>query len=137
MKEIILSLLGGILAFAIAVVGFYTWTFYQAKNVDDCQSFVIDSYEVHSGIDIPNIEVINCYYDEDKGVRTSIYLLKEPLKTENFVTVDSFTLVGDEMLNLAEKPNSESLLLQGERWGKKWTYLLEPKSNRLWVELEF
>ena len=70
-------------------------------------------------------------------MRTSIYLLKEPLKTENFVTVDSFTLVGDEMLNLAEKPNSESLLLQGERWGKKWTYLLEPKNNRLWVELEF
>ena len=72
MKQIILSLLGGVLAFSIAVVGFYTWAFYQAKNADDCQSFVIHSYEVHSGIDIPNIEVINCYYHEYKGVRTSI-----------------------------------------------------------------
>ena len=56
------------------------------------------------------MEVINCYYDEDKGVRTSIYLLKEPLKNENFVTVDSFTLAGNELLNLVEKPNTELLL---------------------------
>ena len=61
------------------------------------------------------MEVINCYYDEDKGVRTSIYLLKEPLKNENFVTVDSFTLAGNELLNLVEKPNTELLLAQGER----------------------
>ena len=54
--------------------------FYQAKNADDFQSFVIDSYEDYLGIDIPKIEVINCYYDEDKGLRTSIYLLKETLK---------------------------------------------------------
>lgn len=28
--------------------------------------------------------------------------LKEPLKTDNFVTVDSFTLAGNELLNFEE-----------------------------------
>lgn len=137
MKQIILSLLGGILAFTLAVVGFYTWAFYQAKNSDDCQSFVIDSYEVHSGIDIPNVEAINCYFNEEKDVRTSLYFLKEPLKTDNFTVIDSFTLAGSDLLTENEKPSSDLLLAEGERWNRKWTYLLEPKSNRLWVEIEF
>lgn len=137
MKRVFLSSIAGVTAFLLASVAFYSWAFYQAKNADDCDSFVIDSYEVHSGIDIPNVEVINCYYDEEKRVRTSIYLLKEPLKTDNFVTIDSFTLAGNELLNLEEKPNNELLLTQGKRWNRKWTYLLEPKSSRLWVEIEF
>ena len=137
MKQVFLSLITGVTAFLLASVAFYSWAFYQAKNADGCDSFVIDSYEVHSGIDIPNVEVINCYYDEEKGVRTSIYFLKEPLKTDNFVTVDYFTLAGNELLNLEEKPNKDLLLTQGKRWNRKWTYLLEPKSSRLWVEIEF
>ena len=137
MKRIFLSSIAGVAAFLLASVAFYSWAFYQAKNADDCDSFVIDSYEVHSGIDIPNVEVINCYYDEEKRVRTSIYLLKEPMKTDNFVTIDSFKLAGNELLNLEEKPNNELLLTQGKLWNRKWTYLLEPKSSRLWVEIEF
>ena len=137
MKQVFLSLIAGVTAFLLASVAFYSWAFYQAKKADGCDRFVIDSYEVHSGIDIPNVEVINCYYNEEKRVRTSIYFLKEPLKTDNFVTVDSFTLAGNELLNLEEKPNKDLLLTQGNRWNRKWTYLLEPKSNRLWVEIEF
>ena len=61
--------------------------------------------------------------------------MKEPLKTEKFVTVDSFTLAGNELLNLTEKTTAELLLAEDERWNRKWSYLLEPQSNRIWVEL--
>tara|TARA_B100001115_G_scaffold63186_1_gene46829 strand:+ start:992 stop:1168 length:177 start_codon:yes stop_codon:yes gene_type:complete len=58
--------------------------------------------------------------------------LKETLlKNENFISVDSFTLVGNELLNLTEKPTTELLLPEGERWNRKWSYLLEPQSNRI------
>ena len=42
-------------------------------------------------------------------MRTRIYFLKEPLKTDNFVTVDYFTLADNELLNLEEKPNKDLL----------------------------
>ena len=137
MKQIFLSLIAGVIAFVLASVAFYSWAFYQAKNADGCDSFVIDSYEVHSGIDIPNVEVINCYYDEEKGVRTSIYFLKEPLNTEQFSQTNSFELVGEDLFKEGEKPNINLLLAKGERWDRKWTYLPDAKSNRLWVELAF
>lgn len=136
MKQVLLSIVAGIIAFVLASVAFYSWAFYQAKNAVDCGSFVIDSYEVHSGIDIPNVEVINCYYDEEKGVRTSIYFLREPLNTEQFSQTNSFELVGEDLLKEDEKPNTNLLLAKGERWNRKWAYLLDTKSSRLWVELE-
>ena len=70
-------------------------------------------------------------------MRTSIYFLKESLNTEQFSQTNSFELVGEDLLKEDEKPNINLLLAKGERWDRKWTYLLDAKSNRLWVELAF
>tara|TARA_B110000467_G_C18104731_1_gene359128 strand:- start:226 stop:642 length:417 start_codon:yes stop_codon:yes gene_type:complete len=138
MKKVILSFLVSALAFILLLIGFYTWTFFQAKKTQDCDSFVIDSYEVHSGINILEIETINCYYDSENEIRTAIYFLKKPLNTENFSKADtSFTLLRNSLLTVEEKPTEELLIAQGNRWGRNWTYVLEPKSSRLWVEIEF
>lgn len=138
MKKVILSFLASALAFILLLIGFYTWAFFQAKNTQNCDSFVIDSYEVHSRINIPEIEVINCYYNSNKDIRTSVYLLKEAINTELFSKADSsFTLLGNSLLTDEEKPTEELLIAQGSRWGRNWTYLLEPNSGRLWVELKF
>lgn len=45
-------------------------------NSVDCSQLVIDTYEVHSNINIPEVAFINCYYDEQLNTRISVYELK-------------------------------------------------------------
>jgi hypothetical protein len=137
MKKIILSLFASGVGLLLLIASLYAFAFYEAKNTTDCDGFVIDSYEVHSGINIPQAEVINCYYDKEKGVRTTVYLLQEPIQASLFVKNNTPILKGENLLQENEKPQDKLLSAEGERWGRKWTYIIEPSSNRLWAELSF
>jgi len=113
---------------------------YTIANSKDCGSFVIDSYEIHSGIDIPKVQPVNCYFDPASNVRVSVFRLKGRINLQKFNQVDS-TKLGDAlqssfMLPDEERPAGSSLyVMSGERWGATWTYLLDRRSNKLWAEL--
>ncbi|MFT7032871.1 MAG: hypothetical protein ACJA2S_001372 [Cyclobacteriaceae bacterium] len=117
-------------------------TFVESKG---CNQLVIDTFEVYSGINIPKVNSVNCYYGENLETRISIYDVPIPGRM-SFVKFDfeELSMASDyfrESLGLLaenERPNSNRLLLaSGEKWGRKWTYLFDPNSDRLWASLNF
>ena len=111
------------------------------SNSRGCEQFDIDSYEIHSGINIPKVSSVNCYYDEGMDTRISIYDLKgsidlgrfEPLSDDQKDYLRGISLLAD-----AELPQGTELYVaSGERWKTGWTYVVDRKSNRLWAELSY
>lgn len=138
MKKITLSFFIAGISFILFYFLFLIANTFIAKHSTDCRSHVIDSYEVHSKINIPKVEVVNCYYDESVKVRTTLYQLKAPINTEKFTVADAnFRLIGHDGLVEKEQPKGELLIATGISSGKKWTYLFNPEKQLLWAELSF
>ena len=107
-----------------------------------CDQLVIDTYEIYSGIDIPEVEFVNCYYDEATKRRISVYDLKTRMDLSHFDlsnnTLATEYLQGLDLLMEMERPAGPNLfLISGEKWGTKWTYVIDAKSQRLWAELNY
>ena len=103
---------------------------------------VIDTYEIHSNIDIPAVLALNCYYDEEIDVRISVYILEGTLNLNRFKTMDRYETIGllsgRNLLNENEIPKSDKLsVATGDKWGRTWTYVFEAKTRRLWAELKY
>jgi len=112
------------------------------SNSTGCSQFVIDTYEMHSGIDIPEVDFVNCYYDESLKTRISVYDLNSYIDLSDFelftYSSQAELLHGIGLLEATECPsNSLIYLASGEHWGTKWTYLIDRKSQRLWAELTY
>lgn len=112
------------------------------SNSTDCSQLVIDTYELHSGIDIPEVDAMNCYYDEKTNVRISVYKLNTTIDLRKFkLSRDSSSdqlLHGFDLLSELEQPDQAELYLaRGEKWGREWTYVVDTKSQRLWAELKY
>ena len=112
------------------------------SNSTDCSQLVIDTYELHSGINIPEVEFINCYYDENSNTRISVYKLNSDIDLSKF-ELSEFTsqtkyLNGISLLDETERPNKTQIhLASGEKWGNQWTYVVDNDSRRLWAELKY
>lgn len=110
-------------------------------NSTDCSQLVIDTYELHSKIDIPRVEFVNCYYNQDLDTRISVYELCDKMDLKQFEKVESTSqdlLVGIILLGDEEKPKRSNVYRAlGKRWGVKWTYVIDPVENRLWAELNY
>ena len=116
------------------------FVFLTIKNSQDCSQIVIDTFELHSKIDIPNVDHVNCYFDDESKTRISVYDLKGHINLDNFDYVYSLEdeLKGIALLTSDESPNNSSLYVaSGSRFGRKWTYVVDQKENRLWAELVF
>ncbi|MGB3589969.1 MAG: hypothetical protein WBA23_25705 [Tunicatimonas sp.] len=111
-------------------------------NSTDCSQRVIDTYEIHSGIDIPEVDFVSCYYDEGLETRISVYQLN------SFVDLNKFELSGTSsvagllqgynLLGESERPDGTDVYVaSGETWGTEWTYVADAKSKRLWTELTY
>lgn len=112
------------------------------SNSNNCNQFVIDTYEIHSGIDIPNVDFVNCYYDEKSDTRISVYNLNSTIELGEFEQVNISSvpevLQGFSLLGEAEQPSEKELYIaSGSKWGTNWTYVVDVKSNRLWAELKY
>ena len=110
------------------------------SNSKDCDQIVIDTYEIYSRINIPKVDPINCYFDDEANCRISVYKLQTDLDLSPFELVDKKdginSLCGKKMLEKNELPTADNLYLaSGKRWGTKWIYLYEKQSDRLWSEL--
>lgn len=127
----ILLILGGLVAFVVLTV----------VNSKGCSQIVIDTNELHSGIDIPEVDFINCYFDEQKKTRVSIYKLKFnefylKMYTSKFKLIDQTALSGITQIEISEQPTSNRIYeATGTKWGDKWKYVVEPETGRLWVEI--
>lgn len=121
------------------IVVFYALAYGASRTSTDCKSFVIDSFEVISGIDIPKCDYVNCYYSHESKLRVAIYDLKVPLKLDRFHKADSLEIdslfTGTHFLQDIEPLPKEVLLAHGKKRGKTWLYALDKNSNRLWVQL--
>lgn len=119
------------------LISFIALTFINSKG---CKQIVIDSSEVRMGIDIPKVDFCNCYYNEEKDIRLSLYTLKvnvdNYLKTNNFIPINTKDIHLSLPLPDKEKPTSEQLYVySGNKWGNTWQYAVEKESGRIWVEL--
>ena len=125
----------------LVVAGLFTFLGLTIVNSKGCSQIVIDTNELHSGIDIPDVDFINCYFDEQKKIRVSIYKLKLNefyLKTytSKFKLIDQTTFSGITQLEISEQPMSNKLYeIAGTQWGDKWKYVVEPETGILWVEI--
>jgi len=130
-----------LLTVILIVGGLFTLLGLTLVNSKGCSQLVIDTNELHSGIDIPDVDVINCYFDERKKIRVSIYKLKLNefylnTYTTKFKLVDQATFSGITQVEISEQPmNGKLFETTGTKWGNKWKYVVEPETGRLWVEI--
>ena len=128
-------------AIILIVGGLFTFLGLTIVNSKGCSQIVIDTNELHSGIDIPDVDFINCYFDEGKKIRVSIYKLKFNefylrMYTSKFKLIDQTTFSGISQVEISEQPMSNKLYeASGTKWGNKWKYVAEPETGRLWVEI--
>ena len=112
------------------------------SNSTDCSQLVIDTYEIHSGINIPEVTLVNCHYDENSKTRIAVYELDSYIDLSKFefsqFTSETELLHGLSLLDETERPSRKLMYLaSGEKWGTKWTYLVDNDARRLWAELKY
>ena len=121
--------------------GLFTFLGLSIVNSKGCSQIVIDTNEMHSGIDIPEVDFINCYFDERKKIRVSIYRLKlNEFYVDAFISkfklVDQTRYSGITKLEIKEQPTANKLYERsGTKWGNEWKYVVEPETRLLWVEI--
>ena len=74
--------------------------------------------------------------------RVSIYTLQTDLNLSPFTLVEKEeginSLSGIKLHDKYELPTADNLYLaSGKRWGRKWVYLYEKQSDRLWAEINY
>lgn len=92
----------------LVIVGFFSFLGLTIVKSKGCSQIVIDTNELHSGIDIPDVDFVNCYFDEQKKTRVSIYKLKlnrfhVNAYTSKFKLIDQTTFSTSEPKSFATK----------------------------------
>jgi hypothetical protein len=130
-----------LIVLVVVVVGFVGFLALTVVNSKGCSQIVIDTNELHSGIDIPDVDFINCYFDAQKKIRVSIYKLKlnkfyMDAYIERFKEIDQAKSSRISILEITEQPTADELYqLSGTKWGNDWKYVVEPETGKLWVEI--
>lgn len=126
-----------------SVIGFSSFIVLSFVKSLDCSQLVIDTYEMHADINIPDASFINCYFDEDLNLRIAVYDLVESLDLSRFSAIPDQPigklLLGANLLGAGEVPTTRSVLLyaDGEKWGREWTFLYDQQKDRFWAELRY
>jgi hypothetical protein len=125
----------------LVVGGLFTFLGLTIVNSKGCSQIVIDTNELHSGIDIHDVDFINCYFDEQKKIRVSVFKLKlNEFYVDAFINkfkiIDQRTFSGITQLEIKEQPTTNKLYeISGTKWGNEWKYVVEPETGILWVEI--
>ncbi|MEL6671773.1 MAG: hypothetical protein AAFR61_06260 [Bacteroidota bacterium] len=116
-------------------------------SCENCE-MTIDSYEVHTNIDIPKVTRAECYYEDENGVKITIFDLNERLvdipawaSRYEFKRMDSTYqphLEGLGMLAEADQhfPAYPHLLRRfGEDEEREWEYFMDKRDGKIWAEI--
>lgn len=141
---LILLVLGFI---ALLLIGLPSLLMQGIKKAKDCDQFVIDSYEVLTGIDIPKQTGSQCFYKEDERLRLGVYRVRTPqdfIASHPFQALDtdltkplwSHDFLGDGQAPL---PKVENALyqVQGEKAGNTWQCIVEKHTGNMWFEVKW
>ena len=112
MNRKIILILGTII---LVAGGLFTFLGLTIVNSKGCSQIVIDTNELHSGIDIPDVDFINCYFDEQKKIRVSIYKLKLnefylDAYISKFKLIDQLAFSGIIQLEIKEHPTNQQVI---------------------------
>ncbi|GAA5221892.1 hypothetical protein [Membranihabitans marinus] len=134
-----------ILAVSTILIAFFAFS--TIKNSTQCNQFVIDTYELASGIDIPKQNNASCYYDEKNKIRTGIYSIA---KMDDFISRYRLKIIelnpkdllwSQQYLNIheAQLPHEEHAYYcaKGEDSKYKWQCLLDRNTGQLWFEIQW
>ncbi len=144
-KKGIKNLLATGLVLVLAGSLFFGWAWSEARQAQGCDRFVIDSYEVHIGVDIPAVSSWNCHLDGE-GRRIAVYTLDTDLdhyirKARLRPTMEPLKqlLFAFSLLNLDEQEGSSQLYSTSgvSGTGMPWNMVLDKATGRLWVEIQF
>ncbi len=127
----------------LSLFGFSSFVVLSFVKSVDCSQMVIDTYELHAGINIPEVSFVNCYYSEDLNLRVSVYDLQEEMDLSQFSPTLNQSMgeliQGYSLLSSVEIPSESNALFyaSGHKWGRDWTYVYDKKSARFWAELRY
>ncbi len=117
------------------------------RNSKSCGQFVIDSYELLSGIDIPKQRNSKCFYIEEERLRVGVYTLNSPREfIENYqlkkldgdrkkpLWSQGFLMDEGDLLPV----NTNTLFhIGGEKKGNQWQCMVEEDTGRMWMEVKW
>jgi len=142
MKPSLKLFLFGILSLLLMVGGCFGLMFQDIRNPKGCKAFVIDSYEVHSGINIPRVEGIDCVHDAELGMRMATYKTLESMTSPKFRALHE----GESQLLESQFPllTSDPLpahrplkVATGRKWQRDWAYVWDEKGEKLWAMMRY
>jgi len=136
-----------IASFAVVIVLISILISLTIKNSKDCDQFVIDTFELTSGIDIPKQTDSKCYYDSNAQIRVGIYSINN---ISDFINANGLqkidkqenkTLWSNDLLveNVAVIPDSTADLfgLAGNHNGDLWQCFVDTKTGNMWFEIKW
>lgn len=136
-----------ILAITLLFIGFSSFLTLSIKNATSCDEFVIDNYEMISGIDIPKQTHSQCFYHEKKRLRIGMYSISSPdefieahglqkLATDRDMPLWSQDFLRNKKVPLPE-PSQSLFQVQGESEGNVWQCMVEKPSGNMWFEVKW
>lgn len=140
-KLIVISIISTIILVLVLL------SFLTIKKSKSCDQFVIDTYELISGINIPKQTNSKCFYDEKDHIRVGIYTIRN---SDDFINQYEFEKVNKDnakhlwsqnllIENNAIIPDSTSDLFQrhGGDSGDKWQCIVDMNSGKMWFEVKW
>lgn len=145
----------GVLLVLTLVVGmiacFVILFFYSLKNSKDCYQFVIDTYEIASGIDIPALYDADCFFLSEEKIRVGIYEINTAkVGLDGYINKSQLQRISAEEAsrlwtfdylseNNITRPNDQSQLYfrEGNNKRSNWQCILDKNTGRLWFEIEW
>ncbi len=127
------------LFFLMVPLLFVSLTIYNSRG---CDQLVIDSYEVHGSIDIPEIISADCQFDESNQVRITTFKLRNSLKSKSFRKInagDAFKeLKAIHLLDTRHIPDDQQVLIHtGKSYTNEFTFIYDPASKMLIAEIRY
>lgn len=150
--KILLKIFAGILVFALMlIVGCYGLGKI-ILNAKHCEAFMIDNTEVHTHINIPKKETIDCNYNPKFKLKRVYFVIKmaeEPMP--EYISLSEFKYLPQlDSLNTSDffRYNKDTLLQQANKkslFYKEHTYsdgeyykaLLDTSTGQVWINIRF
>jgi len=135
----------------VLVAAFVILVMFTINRSKDCASFVIDSTEITTGLDIPEVDQYFCFQDKVNDIRVGVYRLDQELvnidnyiKTYNLCSTSNLAheLLWTKDLLIEESApipheSGDFYFISGNHEKARWQCLLDRSSARIWFEIDW
>jgi len=134
-------------AFSVLIVIVILFVIITIRNSKDCDQFVIDTYELYTGIDIPKQTNAQCYYDPKEKIRVGLYSIPNiydfigNYQFEKFHYNEYKILWSTDFLlqnNVSVPDSSADLYIKiGEKNNNSWQCIVDKNTRKMWFEINW